>query len=104
MNFGQGDVPLYACPSVKSAPLPEYSTVLSVSAPIAFDAAAMVVRASWATTDDASAATSIAARIILFLIVPLHRRPPATCHLPMRPATFQGADTTTRTPCTTMRL
>jgi len=43
MNFGHGEAPLYACPRAKSAPLAENSTVFSVSAPIAFDAAAIVV-------------------------------------------------------------
>jgi hypothetical protein len=33
----------------------------------------MVVRASWAAADDASAATNIAARIVVFLIVPSPR-------------------------------
>jgi len=41
-----------------------------VSAPIAFEAAAIAVRASWAAAADASATTSIAAKIVVFLIVP----------------------------------
>ena len=70
MNFGHGELGLCAWPSAKSEPVPEYSTVFSVSAPIAFDAAAIAVFASWAAAADASAATSIAARIILLLIFP----------------------------------
>src|SRR6267142_618534 len=70
MNFGHGDAPLYACPSAKSAPVAENSTVFSVSAPIAFDAAAIVVPASCAAATDANRATASAARIDLLVIVP----------------------------------
>src|SRR5882672_10717852 len=69
MNFGHGEAPLYACPRAKSAPLAENSTVFSVSAPIAFDAAAIVVAASWAAAVDANTATTSAARIDLLVIV-----------------------------------
>src|SRR5258705_1189342 len=70
MNFGHGEAPLYACPIAKSAPVAENSTVFSVSAPIAFDAAAIVVPASCAAATDANRATVSAARIDLLVIVP----------------------------------
>jgi hypothetical protein len=69
MNFGHGEAPLYACPRALSEPLAENSTVFNVSAPIALDAAAIVVAASWAAAVDANTATTSAARIDLLVIV-----------------------------------
>src|SRR6266850_7834372 len=69
MNLGHGELPLYAWPIAKSAPLPENSIVFSVSAPIAFDAAAIAVFASCAAASDPRSVTNTAARISLLDIV-----------------------------------
>src|SRR5712671_1425625 len=69
MNFGHGELPLYACPTAKSAPLPENSTVFNVSAPMAFDASAMTVFASCADASDAKKQRITPARVSLFGIV-----------------------------------
>src|SRR5205809_1717656 len=71
MNFGHGDEGFGACPSAKSYPVAEYSTVLSVSTPSAFDAFAMTPFASCADVVQPSAAASeTAARTFLFIIHP----------------------------------
>src|SRR5262245_7235344 len=57
MNLGQGELGFGAWPSAKSRPVAEYCTVFKVSTPIALDALAMTVLASWA---DALQTTSAA--------------------------------------------
>src|SRR5712691_8943756 len=52
MNFGHGDVGLYAWPTAKSNPVAEYWMVFRLSAPIAFDAALITVPASCAAASD----------------------------------------------------
>src|SRR5258705_11129396 len=86
MTLGHGEAPLYACPIAKSGPLAENPTVFSVSAPIAFDAAAIVVPASCAAATDANTATASAARIDLLVIVPSKQQ-------------LTRADSTTHSPC-----
>src|SRR6267154_6692958 len=74
MNFGHGEAGFGACPSAKSIPVAEYSTVLSASTPIAFDALAMIDCASCAdAVRIRSAATDPIDRIFCFTFHPPFR-------------------------------
>ena len=69
MNFGQGELGFGTCPSAKSKPVAEYSTVFSVSTPRAFDAPAMTDFASCADVDQTkSAAIDTAARTVFLMV------------------------------------
>src|SRR6266404_4334372 len=71
MNFGHGADGLGAWPSAKSCPVAEYWIVLSVSAPIVFDALAMTPFASCADVVQTRAAASESpARTFLFIVHP----------------------------------
>src|SRR5262245_52687139 len=59
-NFGQGELGLYACPSTKSKPVAENSTVFSVSTPSAFDASARTALASCAADTPTNAVNNVA--------------------------------------------
>src|SRR5215216_3209301 len=72
MNRGQGRLGFMFCPSAKSAPAPENWTVFSVSAPIAFEAAAMTLAAFCAAMpDDVTAASVTAIRVRLSMTPPV---------------------------------
>src|SRR5436190_6597685 len=74
MNLGHGELGFGAWPSAKSRPVAEYCTVLRVSTPIAFDAAAIAGLASWAdVVHTAVIASADAARHFFNIIAPPFR-------------------------------
>ena len=66
MNFGHGALGFGAWPSAKSRPLPEYSIVFRVSAPMAFDALSITALAFWAAAGTARSVATIRA-VMAFL-------------------------------------
>src|SRR5687768_14247581 len=68
MNFGHWPPAVIACPTEKSAPMPEYSIEPRLSAPMALDAFTMTVLASCAIAAHEKSVTSSAA-VIHFLTI-----------------------------------